>query len=305
MGRATKRIGIVDHELDNFHANTYLSAIRGALAERGYDIVGATATSSAAGRHWAGGKDVRYYESVAELAADVDFFMILAPSDPQMHFSMCEQVLPFGKPTFVDKTFAPSVEVAKSIFALADSYSVPIQTTSALRTTDVQQYVRDCREELQHVYIWGGGGTLEEYGIHPIELAVSCLGANAMEMLWFGPVEHPQIVLRYAEGKSAVIDFTAGAHVEYLAAITTTTATEIIKIDLSKLFIDAAAFVLDFFDAGKPLVNRRETLLVHHALELASRSEQDSARYCLKDITVSPGKLGMFGGFAAVNRSDS
>ena len=42
-----KRIGFVDYQLDNFHANIYLRALRGPLTDRGYDVVGATATDAA------------------------------------------------------------------------------------------------------------------------------------------------------------------------------------------------------------------------------------------------------------------
>ncbi len=50
---AAKRIGFVDDDLDNFHANTYLKALRGPLAERGWRVAGATALQAEKGRGWA------------------------------------------------------------------------------------------------------------------------------------------------------------------------------------------------------------------------------------------------------------
>lgn len=269
----SKRIGYVDFRLDNFHANTYLAALRGALAHRGYQITAATATDTELGREWAKRNNVAYYESVNEMAAEVDFFMVLAPSDPQTHLEMCEQVFPYSKPTFVDKTFAPDVATAKRIFQLADEYQTAVQTTSALRSTEVQRYATSCRDEIQCVYAWAGGSNFAEYIIHPVELIVSCLGADASELMRSGLDSHPQLLLRYTDGRMGVIDFADGVDVDFAAAVTTRTATRFIPIDGSRLFADAASFVLDFFDAGKPLVDRRETFLIQRILELAESEE--------------------------------
>ncbi len=35
---SVKKIGFVDDDLDNFHANTYLDAIRGPLLSRGWQV---------------------------------------------------------------------------------------------------------------------------------------------------------------------------------------------------------------------------------------------------------------------------
>lgn len=273
MATASKRIGYVDFQLDNFHANTYLAALRGPLAHRGYQITAATATVAEPGREWAKRNNVVYYDSINEMASHIEFFMVLAPSQPQTHLEMCEQVFPFAKPTFVDKTFAPDVATAERIFQLADKYQTAVQTTSALRSTEVQRYAATCRDEIQCVYAWAGGSNFAEYIIHPVELIVSCLGVDASELMRTGSESHPQLLLRYTDGRMGVIDFADGTDVDFAAAVTTRTATRYIAIDGSRLFIDAAAFVLDFFDAGRPLVDRHETLLIHRILELAGSED--------------------------------
>ncbi|MEO0531982.1 MAG: Gfo/Idh/MocA family oxidoreductase, partial [Planctomycetota bacterium] len=106
---ATKRIGFIDDDLDNFHANTYLDAIRGPLSERGYEVAGATALQAEKGSEWCANKSVPWFASVEKLADAVDVFAVLAPSTPETHLGLCEQALPHGKATFVDKTFAPDV----------------------------------------------------------------------------------------------------------------------------------------------------------------------------------------------------
>src|SRR5450759_2028305 len=107
--------------------------------------------------------------------------MVLAPSSPELHQDLCMQVLPFGKVTYVDKTFAPDLATARQIFALADQHHTVMQTTSALRYTNVQAYVQKIgADSVKHMVTWGGGRSYAEYAIHPVELMVSCMGAQAV-----------------------------------------------------------------------------------------------------------------------------
>jgi len=121
--------------------------------------------------------------------------------------------------------------------------------------------------------VWAGGSSFEEYGIHPVEMVVSCLGADVKELMWMGPQSHPQLLLQYADGRTGLIDFAAGVDVDYAAAVTTPQSTRFITVDGAKLFVDAAAYVLDFFEAGTAIIDRRETLSIHRILEVAARPE--------------------------------
>lgn len=265
----TKRIGFVDDELDNFHANTYLDALRGPLAERGYEVAGATAIAAGAGQQWAAEKGVPYFDSIDALAAEVDCFAILAPSTPETHLGLCEQVFPHGKPTFVDKTFAPDVATAEKIFALADKHGVAVQTTSALRTTNVQREASALDSPLVSLAQWAGGASFAEYGIHPVELAVSCLGPEAQSVFVAGNEEHPTVLVLFSGGRVATIDFNANEHVPFDAVLTTAKASKPVTVEDGSLFVDAASAILDFFDAGKALVPREETMAIMKILAAA------------------------------------
>ena len=74
----------------------------------------------------------------------------------------------YGKTTYIDKTFAPDLETAKAIFAVAEKYNTKIFTSSALRyAEEIADYT-----DVKNVMIKGGGRSLEEYIIHQIEMAV-------------------------------------------------------------------------------------------------------------------------------------
>ncbi len=271
------RIGLVDYDLNNFHADVYLETLRGALADRGFVIAGATAVEEEAGRQWCQKNEVLYFDDVDALDDAVDYYMVLAPSNPGCHLSMCEQVFSKGKMTYVDKTFAPNHALAQQIFELADRHEVAIQTSSALRYTQVQSAVQAFangdKSPVRNLAVWGGGDSVAEYAIHPLELAVSCLGADAQELMTLGTADHPQWILRYTDGRLATIDFNPNEHVPYAAALTTDHTTELINIDLSQLFVDAAAGILDFFLKGMAQIDRKESLLIRQVLDLIAEGQ--------------------------------
>jgi predicted dehydrogenase len=262
-----KRLAYVDFDLNNFHANTYLKALRGPLAGRGWQVTAATGLQDGPSRQWCAENDVPFVERVEDLAGQVDAVAILAPSNPETHEALCERVFPLGVPTFVDKTFAPDLAIAQRVFALADKHGVATQTTSALRTTNVQAEVNSLDRPLRNMAVWAGGASIGEYGVHPVELLVSCLGHQVERLTVCGTDTHPTIALAFHDGRVATIDFNAGEYVPFAAVLTTDAASKWVVVDDSKLFVDAAAAILDFFDAGQPLVPRQETLAVMRVLD--------------------------------------
>ncbi|QEG32902.1 Gfo/Idh/MocA family oxidoreductase [Bythopirellula goksoeyrii] len=275
-----KRIGFVDYDLDNFHARVYLEALRGPLASRGYTVEGATALLAEPSGKWASAHDLRYFDSVEQLANEVDYFAILAPSNPELHWELCQQVFPHQKPTFVDKTFAPDEKTAQQIFRLADQYGVPVQTTSALRNTNIQLRVQGLASPVQSMFVTAGGSSFAEYGIHPMELAVSTMGPDIVALMRIGNLNHPQYVLKFSDNRTVIIDFNEAADIPFSVFLITDEGTEHVVVDTDTLFVDAASAILDFFDAGSALIDRRETMVIRRILDLAM-SDQVMSRFAL------------------------
>jgi len=269
--RATaKRIGFVDDQLDNYHANVFLNALRGPLKSRGFTLAGCTALKEPEGRAWAAKNNVPYFANAKTLNEAVDFFMVIAPSTPGTHLSLCRQVLPFGKPTYVDKTFAPDHATAQQIFALADQHGVPIQTSSVLRYTNVQEEVRKLAPaRVDHIVTWGGGSSFGEYAIHPLELAISIMGPNATGLMRRGKDPRSQLLLNFEEDRTAVVNVYTNSSTPFAASITTSKGTQYHTVDTSRFFADGLSATLDFFQTGKPNIDRRESLLLMRILEAA------------------------------------
>jgi predicted dehydrogenase len=265
-----RRIGFVDLNLENYHANTFLQALRGPLKDRGFTVAGATGTKTAESRAWAEKNHVPFFDTPAALNTAVDFFMILAPSNPEVHLDLCRNVLPFRKPTYVDKTFAPNYATAHQIFTLADKHGTPVQTTSALRYTNVQEEVKKAAPaEVEHMITWGGGGSFDEYAIHPTELLISVMGHEATTLMRRGTPELSQLLVGFTHGRTGVINVFPKTNTSFAASFTTAQATRHVEVDAAKMFTNNQAAILDFFASGKPNVDRRESLTVMHLLDLA------------------------------------
>jgi predicted dehydrogenase len=270
MAEKGKRIGFVDFQLENYHANVFLEALRNDLKWREFDVAGCTAMDEAGGRTWAQKNEVPYYATPAELNKAVDFYMVLAPSNPEVHLALCKMVLPFKKPAYVDKTFAPDLKTAKKIFSLAAKYKAKIQTTSALRYTNVQAHVAEMGQALvRHMVAWGPGRSFGEYAIHPVEMVVSCMGPKAVRLMRRGGEPESQLLIDFTQGRTAVVNVYTGSETPFAASVTTEKGTRIVEVDTSKIFRDNAAAILDFFETGKPGVDKAETLMIRTILDAA------------------------------------
>lgn len=268
--KPARRIGFVDDNLDNYHARVYLQIIQETLKERGFVVAGATALQAEKSREWAKKQKLDYYDSPADLNKVVDCFAVLAPATPKTHQELCRLILPFGKTTFVDKTFAPDRASAEKFFALADEHRVAIQTSSALRYTAVQKFVATAgRQRIRHLVTWGPGSNYDEYVIHPVELAVSCLGHEAVALMRRGTEPESQLLVNFTGGRTAVVNVYNKKQTPFAASVTTEKETRYFEVDTKRLFIDAAAAMLDFFAAGKPDIDRRETLTILRILDAA------------------------------------
>jgi predicted dehydrogenase len=267
----TKRIAFVDDQLDNFHANTYLKAFREKLPDRGYTVTACHALDESEGKAWAQKHDVPYIADPHALGEQADYFCILAPSNPETHLDLARKILPFGKPTYIDKTFAPDIKTAREIFELADQHRAPVQTSSALRYTDVQQKVNEAgKQNLRHMVAWGAGSSFSEYAIHPVEMVISCMGPEAKSLMRRGAEHYAQLLLNFSRDRTAVINVYTAGDTPFAASITTTKHTQYVPVNTSALFTNMAAGILDFFDKRQAIIDRSESLMIRRILDVAS-----------------------------------
>ena len=258
-----KKIGFVDLYISEWHANNYPAWIAEAAKKLGFDYKVAYAwaeqeVSPVDGKttdKWCEEFGVEKCETIEELCQKSDVIVLLAPSNPEAHLSLAEKVLPFGKPTYIDKTFAPDLATAKKIFELGKKYDTPFFSTSALRFADELKEF----EGAKNLFITGGGGNLPEYIIHTVEMAISLLKTSVSRVKCqtvgkqtFIKAETDQneigIVYSPAYGFSVCGEFEDG---------------RVIKKDVSSpFFLNLIEGMVKFFEDKNPPFNTAQTLEV-------------------------------------------
>ncbi len=175
-----KTIGFVDYYISEWHANNYPIWIKEVTDKTGDDIAIKYAwaeeyVSPVDGRNtdeWCDEFGVEKCETIEELCEKCDYILVLAPSNPEKHLEYAKTVLKYGKNTYIDKTFASSYEEAKEIFDIAEKYGTKFFSTSALRySEELEEFAG-----VKNVVTTGGGGSLEEYIIHQLEMVVKVVG---------------------------------------------------------------------------------------------------------------------------------
>ena len=174
-----KSIGFIDYYISEWHANNYPNWIRQLCEESGKDFEVKYAwaekeISPVDGRstdQWCQEFGVTRCNSIEELCERSDYVLILSPSNPEKHLEYAKKVFPFRKHTYIDKTFAPDFETAKTIFCLGEEYGTRFFSSSALRYATELSKMGDAST----LITFGGGSNLDEYIIHQIEMAVKVL----------------------------------------------------------------------------------------------------------------------------------
>ena len=183
-------------------------------------------------------------------------------------FACGSDALSFGRSALLISQIA--IDVLGSLISNVQSSAV-LQTTSALRYTNVQAYAKG--RHVQHITTWGGGSSFDEYAIHPIEMAISVVGPRATSLMRRGEGKYSQLLLNFEGDRTATVNVYATAGTPYAAAVTDEKGTKLIEVNTSKLFIDTAAAVLDFLESGKPNIERAQSLSIRRILDAAATPE--------------------------------
>ena len=259
-----KKIGFVDYYISEWHANNYPQWIEEMNEKLGLDYKVCYAwaeeyVSEVDGVNtdqWCEKMGIERCQTVEELCQKSDVIVVLAPSNPETHLRLAQAVLPYGKRTYIDKTFAPNLEVAKQIFELGEKYNAPFFSSSALRYGAEMAVFKDAN----NVMVTGGGRSLEEYGIHIIEMGVSILKDAAKQVKVDHVGQHRICNVVTKNGKKAALIYAPG--MPYRVAAELPDGTYEGQQIGGDFFKNLIADMLNFFETGKVSFDPAETLEV-------------------------------------------
>ncbi|MBR2321199.1 MAG: hypothetical protein IKA57_03600 [Clostridia bacterium] len=259
-----KKIGIIDYFIDEWHSNTYLGLFEKASQALGveYKVVYGYAEVEQDGKmhtdDWCAKNNVIRCNTIEELCEKSDNILILAPANPETHLRYAEAALKYGKTTYIDKTFAPDLETAKAIFAVAEKYNTKIFTSSALRyAEEIADYT-----DVKNVMIKGGGRSLEEYIIHQIEMAVKLTkGEQAKLAHVFSSDKQSTIVLEYA-GRTVTLSYSNSGWGFSVDVETDKANCEYKNVEKGTEFYRLVESIVKFFETNEEPFDKKETLAV-------------------------------------------
>lgn len=272
-----KKVGFIDYYLDEWHANTYPELIE-RLSEGRYQVTYAWAEidSPLAGgktsREWEAQHGIEVCDTLEEVIEKSDVLVVLSPDNPERHEVLCHLPLQSGKPTFVDKTFAPDTETAYKIFNHAHKYQTPCYTTSALRYATEYQTIE--KTGIQGIVSFGPGSP-NNYAIHQIEPIVYLMGTEVERVMSIGNEALDTIVIEFKGGRKAI-----STHLDYKPfemAIKYEDKKEKEVIVNSNFFDEAIKNLICFFDTGESKVSDEETLAIMKILEAAEQARKSPA----------------------------
>ncbi|MBQ7293697.1 MAG: hypothetical protein IJW79_08150 [Clostridia bacterium] len=255
-----KKIGFVDYYISEWHANNYPGWIKN--LDCGYEVTHAWAeldVSPVDGRNtaeWCDQFCVEKCNSIDELCQKCDCIIILAPSNPEKHLRYAEEVLKHGKPTYIDKTFAPDYEPAAKIFDMAKRYYTPFFSTSALRFAEELKEL----EGGDNFIITGGGSNFPEYCIHTVEMAVKLLDDKFENTNVFSQGNQRICSITTAHGKKATLIYAPP--LPFSVACDRADGKAVYVKITSDFFANLMKDIIRFFEDGKVSFDTTQTLEV-------------------------------------------
>jgi len=253
------KIGFIDYYLDEWHANNYPRWINEASGGE-MEVVCAFGLidSPIGGRttdQWCSDMGIRRANSIEEVIEESDVLVVLSPDNCEMHEQLCQLPLRSGKPTYVDKTFAPDLATAQRIFAIAEEHGTPCYSTSALRYATEYADVG----EVEAIAAWGPNG-FDTYSIHQLEPIMMLMKGKPVRVMAKPAKGWYTIVIEFEDGRAATVTgYAAGS--PFLMNVATAEGAKIIEAK-SDFFGGFIANLVEFFRGkGKP-VPHEETLQI-------------------------------------------
>lgn len=261
-----KKIGFIDLHLDQFHANKYpgwIEQAAGNTMKVMYAYGKRDKENGLTNEAWSKEYGIELLPSIEDVVERSDYLIVLSPDNPEFHEELSQLPLQSGKPTYIDKTFAPDRDTAIRLFDLAAKHNTPMYSTSALRFAS--EYAELERNGIQTISSWGPGA-FANYSIHQIEPIVSLMGPNPKRVMYTGTPDSPALLIDFGGGRQAAVNhmgencpFTLGIKHDDDSFKQVTAQSNFFALFIENL--------VNFFETGKPAVNPAETIAVMTIIE--------------------------------------
>ena len=273
-----KKIGFIDYYLDEWHANNYPSLLKEASGGElkvayAYGMIDCPLGGMTT-EQWCKNYGITRCYSIEEVIEKSDCLIVLSPDNCEMHECLCQLPLRSGKPTYVDKTFAPDYAVAKRIFDLAEAFGTPCYSSSALRYAEEYKNVE--REKITAINSWGPS-VFERYSIHQLEPIMMLMQTPVRRVMYVPAEEWYTVLMDFEDGRQATFSgFLKGS--PFMMNIAAGDKTQVVKIE-SDFFHEFIVDLCDFFRNPSEKVPHKETLSIMAVRGAALRAQKTPGQW--------------------------
>ncbi len=266
------KIGFIDYYLDEWHANNYPAWIReasGGQAEvaYAYALIDSPLSGMTAAQ-WCEKFGVECCDTIEEVVEKSDALVVLSPDNCEMHEQLCQIPLRSGKPTYVDKTFAPDAATAKRIFAIAEEHGTPCYSSSALRFAEEYRGINP--STVTAVSCWGPFG-FETYSIHQLEPLMMLMKAPAKRVLYLDGERWLTLAVEFEDGrKGTITQFEDGS--PFVTTVCRPEDNKLVTVE-SDFFAAFIKEMVDFFNTKEEKVPHSETIAIMAVREAGLKAQ--------------------------------
>jgi hypothetical protein len=221
--------------------------------------------------------NVELVKDIPTLCSKVDV-VLLESVDGRVHLEQVKPVIAAGKPVFIDKPLAATLDEAREIARLAKEAGVPWFSTSSLRYSEVATSMK--YPDAKGVITWGPGPTephhyldLSWYGIHAVEILYTLMGPGCEEVSRASSPDGDVIVGRWKDGRTGTVHSLRTSS-EYGAVVFRPKQVEQSQPDMKSSYAPMLREIVKFFQTKQPPVPNEETLELFAFMDAAQRSKE-------------------------------
>ena len=255
------KVGFIDYYLDEWHANNYPQWLKDA-SEGTIEVAYAygmidSPHSGLTSAEWCEKYHITQCLTIEEVVEKSDALIVLSPDNCEMHEQLCQLPLRSGKPTYVDKTFAPDYAIAHRILHIAEQNHTPCYSTSALRFA--MEYRNIDVDNITAISSWGPM-EYETYAIHQLEPLMMLMKTKAKRVMYIPGDNWYTLIIEFADGrKGSICGYKTGS--PFMMNVCCKNGNRIVHVE-SDFFHEFILELVDFFRTGKEKVNHAETLSI-------------------------------------------
>lgn len=208
--------------------------------------------------------------------ADCDAIM-LEINDPAYHMEYFTRCADLGKPIFVDKPLADTLDNTVAMYEIAKRRQLRVFSASSLRFAPALELACESVPKPLVAVVFGAlgkapvGSSVIWYGVHAFEMLERAMGRGAVSVFARRDPAGIVAVVEYPEARRGIVELNEGVY-NYGGVIRNKETVVPFTVDLDRLYTDQLRLMVGFFRGENPSVELEDAVEIMAMLEAADKS---------------------------------